>query len=142
MKKQMILLCVGLIIFAVFIFNMGSAFLKKAHQSEVRVSLGAVVTALEVYHRENATYASDFVKLGYSPNGKIKYQVYLSADQICPEVRKTLRESQLPFAERESYRIVAIGDGSILVKNKDGGIVLEKLANEEASCGNVAALKN
>lgn len=123
MKKQMILLCVGLIIFAVFIFNMGSAFLKKAHQSEVRVSLGAVVTALEVYHRENATYA-------------------LSADQICPEVRKTLRESQLPFAERESYRIVAIGDGSILVKNKDGGIVLEKLANEEASCGNVAALKN
>jgi hypothetical protein len=142
MKKQMILLCVGVIIFAVFIFNIGSAFLKKAHQSEVRVSMGAIVTALEIYHKENATYASDFKALGYSPEGKIKYQVYLSADQICPEVRKTLKDSQLPFAETGSYRIVAIGEGSIFVKDKDQGIILEKLVNEDLSCASMVAVKN
>lgn len=138
----MILLCVGLIIFSVFIYNIGSAFLRKAHQSEVRVSMGTIVKALEVYHKENSKYASDFQALGYSPEGKIKYQVYLAADQICPEVRKTLKESQLPFANVQSYRIVAIGDGSILVKDKDQGIVLEKLPDQEVSCAKVVALKN
>ncbi|MNT77516.1 hypothetical protein D3C72_2166400 [compost metagenome] len=87
------------------------------------------MTAEEAYHAEYGTYSADFLAIGYSPEGQLLADIYLTREDLPTEYQTILKPDELPMISKDTYRIVAIFNKSSKIFIQEKGKPLKRIEN-------------
>lgn len=121
-KPSVLVATVFLILSAVAFWNfIGKEYVEKAQESEITTALASVITAEEAYHSEYGTYSSDLSAIGFTPEGKLRAQIYLREEDLPSDYREMLKPEDLPMISKDKYKIVAFFQkgSKIFIQEKD-----------------------
>lgn len=95
---------------------------QRARESEAKTNLKSIYAAQKSFHKEFGEYSNDPEKLGYQSEGKLRYRLYIKESDLSPHDREMVPDGQRPFASKERFRAVAVGEESIWVIDQDDNL--------------------
>src|SRR5437868_13486691 len=82
--------------------------MEQARESEAKTQLSSLVTAQAAFHAEYGQFSEDFEKIGYSPEGRLRGQIFLTKEKLPPQILSKLPEEALPFVGKDSFRFIYV----------------------------------
>ncbi len=126
MQKKLIwgavLFGIGLGLFSSFYFYF--PIKEKAHLSEMKTAMAALISSMEAFHNETGRYSDDFDTIGYSPGGELQSKLYLKSKDVPLDILERIAENDRPFVTNSDYQILGILDKS------DGSTIFFKVSKK------------
>jgi hypothetical protein len=102
----LILLAVGARIFVAV-----GGYIAKARESEGETQLSSIYTAEKAFAEEYHEYSENALSIGYSPEGQLRGQVYISQSKLPADVARLIPADFLPYANKDGFRALYVKPG-------------------------------
>lgn len=86
----------------------GDKYLNKARLSEIKTNTATIIASLDAFHAEYGEYSDDLNRIGYSPEGSVRGEFFLSKNKVPSEILRHIRPEDQPFANKDDYQILIV----------------------------------